>query len=170
MRESCTSGSGRGDRGNPVPYRHRDSAVWVRLGERRLALRFRPFHMIVLGVSVAPRAVMAALSGVIFYSAPHQQFDARRGSTKPQCYRETSGLRCGRERECGHSRRRVGPKRERLNRSYFSQLLRLTYLAPDITTAILDGHQPAGLTTTMLIGRADLPMSWREQRRALGFA
>ena len=34
----------------------------------------------------------------------------------------------------------------------------------------LDGHQPAGLTATQLIERADLPMSWREQRRTLGFA
>jgi hypothetical protein len=34
---------------------------------------------------------------------------------------------------------------------------------------ILDGHQPAGLTATQLIERADLPMSWREQRRTLGF-
>ena len=42
--------------------------------------------------------------------------------------------------------------------------------APDITTAILDGHQPTGLTATQLIERADLPMSWREQRRTLGFA
>ncbi len=61
-------------------------------------------------------------------------------------------------------------KSEKLNRSYFSELLRLTYLAPDITTAILNGHQPAGLTTTTLIERADLPMSWPEQRRTLGFA
>jgi hypothetical protein len=61
-------------------------------------------------------------------------------------------------------------KREKLHRSYFSQLLRLAYLAPDIATAILDGHQPEGLTATQLIERADLPMSWREQRRALGFA
>jgi site-specific DNA recombinase len=61
-------------------------------------------------------------------------------------------------------------KREKLHRSYFSQLLRLAYLAPDITTAILDGHQPVGLTATQLIERADLPMSWREQRRTLGFA
>ena len=61
-------------------------------------------------------------------------------------------------------------KREKLNRSYFSRLLRLAYLAPDIATAILDGHQPAALTTTTLIARADLPMGWREQRRALGFA
>jgi DNA invertase Pin-like site-specific DNA recombinase len=61
-------------------------------------------------------------------------------------------------------------KREKLHRSYFSQLLRLAYLAPDITAAILDGHQPARLTATQLIERADLPMAWREQRRTLGFA
>src|SRR5712691_8007623 len=61
-------------------------------------------------------------------------------------------------------------RREKLNRSYFSQLLRLAYLAPDITIAILNGRQPAGLTATQLIGRADLPMSWPAQRRTLGFA
>jgi hypothetical protein len=61
-------------------------------------------------------------------------------------------------------------KREKLHRSYFSQLLRLAYLALDITIAILDGHQPPGLTATQLIERADLPMGWREQRRTLGFA
>jgi DNA invertase Pin-like site-specific DNA recombinase len=61
-------------------------------------------------------------------------------------------------------------KREKLHRSYFSELLRLAYLAPDITTAILDGHQPPGLTATQLIERSDLPMSWREQRRTLGVA
>jgi site-specific DNA recombinase len=61
-------------------------------------------------------------------------------------------------------------KSEKLHRSYFSQLLRLAYLAPDITAAILEGRQPAGLTTTTLIERANLPISWREQRRTLGFA
>ncbi|HZK89404.1 MAG TPA: recombinase family protein [Stellaceae bacterium] len=61
-------------------------------------------------------------------------------------------------------------KSEKLNRSYFSQVLRLAYLAPDITTAILEGHQPAGLTATTLIGRASMPIGWQEQRRVLGFA
>jgi hypothetical protein len=44
-------------------------------------------------------------------------------------------------------------KSEKLNRSYYSQILRLAYLAPDITTAILEGRQPSGLTATMLIER-----------------
>jgi site-specific DNA recombinase len=59
---------------------------------------------------------------------------------------------------------------EKLHRSYFSQLLRLAYLAPDITAAILDGRQPEGLTATRLIEHPQLPLSWREQRVVLGFA
>ena len=36
MRETRTSGSGRGDQGNPVPYRHRVSPVAAHPGEGRL--------------------------------------------------------------------------------------------------------------------------------------
>jgi site-specific DNA recombinase len=61
-------------------------------------------------------------------------------------------------------------KSEKLHRSYFSQVLRLAYLAPDITAAILEGRQPEGLTATLLIENARLPLSWQEQRTALGFA
>jgi site-specific DNA recombinase len=61
-------------------------------------------------------------------------------------------------------------KSEKLHRSYYSQILRLAYLAPDITTAIFEGRQPADLTATMLIEYPQLPISWREQRTALGFA
>jgi site-specific DNA recombinase len=60
-------------------------------------------------------------------------------------------------------------KSEKLNRSYYSQVLCLAYLAPDITIAILDGRQPAGLTATMLVEHPHLPISWQEQRAALGF-
>jgi hypothetical protein len=59
---------------------------------------------------------------------------------------------------------------EGLNRSYYSRLLRLAYLAPDIIAAILEGRQPEGLTATTLIEHANLPLSWAEQRSALGFA
>jgi site-specific DNA recombinase len=61
-------------------------------------------------------------------------------------------------------------KSEKLHRSYYSQVLRLAYLAPDITIAILDGRQPPGLTATMLIEHPHLPLSWQAQRAALGFA
>ena len=44
----------------------------------------------------------------------------------------------------------------------------LAYLAPDIQTAILKGQPPAGLTLEHVQG-LNLPISWVEQRRALGF-
>ena len=43
MRESRTSGSGRGDQGNPVPYRHRYLAISGRIDNRRDLPPKRPF-------------------------------------------------------------------------------------------------------------------------------
>jgi hypothetical protein len=47
--------------------------------------------------------------------------------------------------------------------------MRLAFLAPDIVEAILDGRQPLELTAERLIRNSRLPISWPEQRRALGF-
>ncbi|HLY45829.1 MAG TPA: recombinase family protein [Stellaceae bacterium] len=60
-------------------------------------------------------------------------------------------------------------RNEKLNRSYYSRVVRLSYLAPDITRAILEGRQPPGLTAAKLINDASLPLGWPEQRAALGF-
>jgi hypothetical protein len=61
-------------------------------------------------------------------------------------------------------------KREGVSPSYFTRLVRLSYLAPDITQAILDGRQPRDLTTDKLLAHSRLPLTWHEQRRVLGFA
>jgi hypothetical protein len=42
-------------------------------------------------------------------------------------------------------------QREGVSRSYFTRLVRLSYLAPDITQAILDGRQPSDLTAEKLL-------------------
>ena len=60
--------------------------------------------------------------------------------------------------------------REGVGRSYFTRLVRLSYLAPDITQAILDGRQPRDLTAEKLLEHSRLPLSWHDQRTALGFA
>jgi site-specific DNA recombinase len=49
------------------------------------------------------------------------------------------------------------------------RLARLAYLAPDITTAILEGRQPRALTSRALLKAPDLPMDWAAQRRMFGF-
>jgi site-specific DNA recombinase len=54
--------------------------------------------------------------------------------------------------------------------SYFTRIVRLSYLAPDITQAILDGHQPRDLTAENLLSRSRLPLAWHDPRTALGFA
>ncbi|MBV8937465.1 MAG: hypothetical protein JO095_16890 [Alphaproteobacteria bacterium] len=61
-------------------------------------------------------------------------------------------------------------KQEGVSRSYFTRLVRLSYLAPDITQAILDGRQPTDLTTDKLVAHSRLPLAWHEQRTLLGFA
>jgi site-specific DNA recombinase len=60
-------------------------------------------------------------------------------------------------------------KREGVSPSYFTRLVRLAYLAPDITEAILDGHQPRDLTADKLLAHSRLPLGWHEQRTVLGF-
>ena len=61
-------------------------------------------------------------------------------------------------------------KREGVSPSYFTRLVRLSYLAPDITQAILDGRQPRDLTPDKLLAHSRLPLAWHEQRTVLGFA
>jgi site-specific DNA recombinase len=60
--------------------------------------------------------------------------------------------------------------REGVSRSYFTRVVRLSYLAPDITQAILEGRQPRDLTADKLLQHSRLPLGWHDQRAALGFA
>ena len=57
-----------------------------------------------------------------------------------------------------------------VNQGDVSRILPLGLLAPDIVEAILDGRQPVELTVTRLKRVRDLPISWAEQRRILGFS
>lgn len=52
--------------------------------------------------------------------------------------------------------------------SHLMRLLRLTYLAPDIAMAIMDGAQPSEITRRSLLD-ANLPLDWALQRKLLGF-
>jgi site-specific DNA recombinase len=60
--------------------------------------------------------------------------------------------------------------REGVSRSYFTRVVRLSYLAPEITQAILDGRRPHDLTAEKLLAHSRLPLAWHDQRTALGFA
>jgi site-specific DNA recombinase len=61
-------------------------------------------------------------------------------------------------------------REERITAAYIYTLLRLPWLAPDITTAIVNGEQPQRLNAMTLMRRASrLPTEWNEQRTLLGF-
>ena len=54
-------------------------------------------------------------------------------------------------------------------RTRLGKLASLACLAPDIITAIVQGRQPAQLTSRSLL-KSDLSLAWPDQRRLLGFA
>jgi site-specific DNA recombinase len=61
-------------------------------------------------------------------------------------------------------------REERVSAAYIYNLLRLPWLAPDITTAIVNGRQPHQLNAKTLMRQASrLPADWSEQRTQLGF-
>ena len=61
-------------------------------------------------------------------------------------------------------------REERVSAAYIYNLLRLPWLAPDITTAIVHCRQPRQLNAKTLMRQASrLPAVWGEQRTQLGF-
>ena len=59
--------------------------------------------------------------------------------------------------------------KESIPASYAQKVMRLTELAPDITSAILEGKQPPELQLKDLIKGEPLPLDWSEHRVLLGF-
>jgi site-specific DNA recombinase len=59
---------------------------------------------------------------------------------------------------------------EQVSAAYLYTLLRLPWLAPDITTAIINGRQSSQLTAQALMRLTPrLSADWAEQRKLLGF-
>ncbi len=71
---------------------------------------------------------------------------------------------------CGGMELRDLAKHHGVGDSYITRLFRLTFLAPDITRAILEGRQPPELTGARLMRDTRFPLDWEEQRLVLGFA
>ncbi len=55
---------------------------------------------------------------------------------------------------------------EKINTSYVSRVMRLALLAPEIIEMIVDGRQPADLTTAKLM--KPFPVEWKEQMKVFG--
>ena len=53
--------------------------------------------------------------------------------------------------------------------SYFTRVFRLSFLAPDITRAIVQGRQPAEFSAVLLMRAGPFALRWSDQRREFGF-
>lgn len=58
----------------------------------------------------------------------------------------------------------------RYSKEHLSKLARLSYLAPDIVSAIINGCQPPQISARQLLRNGNIPFDWAEQRKQLGFA
>jgi site-specific DNA recombinase len=56
-----------------------------------------------------------------------------------------------------------------LGKRHLWQLLRISWLAPDILSAVVEGRQPASLTGRQLLRATSIPLGWDEQRHFFGF-
>jgi hypothetical protein len=66
---------------------------------------------------------------------------------------------------------RVIARQERVSGAYVYRLLRLSSLAPDIITAIINGKNPPQLTAKkLMLLTPQIPVDWTEQRKLLGFS
>ena len=52
--------------------------------------------------------------------------------------------------------------------SYFTRVLRLSFLAPDVVKAILRGRHPIELTAKRFTNEVRLPIAWEDQIALLG--
>jgi hypothetical protein len=59
--------------------------------------------------------------------------------------------------------------RDEIDQRHVARTVRLAFLAPDITRAILSGREPSGLTSQALVRITHLPADWNEQLNLLGF-
>ncbi len=56
----------------------------------------------------------------------------------------------------------------RVSGSYFTRVLRLSFLAPEILQAILRNRHPIDLSAKRLVNQTRLPVAWDAQRALLG--
>jgi site-specific DNA recombinase len=64
----------------------------------------------------------------------------------------------------------ITPCISRYSKRHLQKLARLSWLAPDIVSGILEGRQPSHLTGRYLLRCGDVPLDWPGQREFLGFA
>lgn len=61
------------------------------------------------------------------------------------------------------------PMIAKYSKAHLQKLTRLSFLAPDIISALIDGSQPENLTGRRILRMGNVPLCWTAQRAMLGF-
>ena len=96
-------------------------------------------------------------------SAPRRQVDHSLHRHIARAYRDNDMVMRSSGKTMGQLAAEAG-----VVRSYFTRILRLSFLAPDIVKAILHDRHPIELSAKRLANDLRLPIAWDEQRVLLG--
>ena len=142
----------------------------ITIAAERIDLQLAPFAAgsLVATTSIAARLVRRG-SEVRLALAPDAGGDRLRDPALIKMLAKAHSARKALDRPDGRSLFDLAAE-QGFTRDYFAVLIRLSYLAPDITAAILDGRQPVQLNRQRLARAANLPIDWQGQREMLGFA
>ena len=149
------------------------------LGAPELAIHLRPGQLplligaapggeapaVILKVVCALRRVGLEMRLLIDGSEPRRAPDHSLKRLLAQAHRYRSMVLQGDGRSIGAlaAEAGVGP-------SWFTRVLRLSFLAPDIVSAVLADRHPVGLNAQRLARLSDLPIAWPDQRTCLGLS
>jgi hypothetical protein len=180
--------SGRGCHNARLRRERRGAAVWTTIIDQRPAYKSR---LVIGALSLRTdffKALAAGMHGDLFRHLPPAcndqidvqgiEFDSVAASSRP--FGREDGRAASTEwvQYDVATLRHINPKlsvhdiarEERVSAAYLYSLLRLPWLAPDITKAIINGRKPLQLTAQTLMRLTPrLPAGWAEQRKLLGF-
>ena len=60
-------------------------------------------------------------------------------------------------------------EKDGVDSNYVTRVINLSFLAPDIIKAIIEGRQPTTVTADTIMDQFPLPIDWADQRKLLGF-
>jgi site-specific DNA recombinase len=60
-------------------------------------------------------------------------------------------------------------EKDGVDSNYVTRVINLSFLAPDIIRAIIEGRQPTTVTADTIMDQFPLPIDWADQRKLLGF-
>ena len=142
----------------------------VEVSPDNVSVRFRPMYgQPAIGVTIPAKLFRRGTEMKLAIAPEHCDANSERDSALIQFVVRARLARAALEQSSDMTIEQLA-SRQSYSRDYYVVLLRIAYLAPDVTVAILDGRQPLQLSCKRLARAASLPMNRQGHREALEFA